>query len=473
LLFNSFEFILFFLPIALFGYYALNYFNLFGVSKIWVIISSLFFYAYSNINYLPLILTSVVINYFFSYLIINYENLSIKKSRISKKGYLILGILFNIAVLGYYKYHDFFIENINYFSGSDFILHNLALPLAISFFTLKQIAFIVDSYEGLVKEKSIINYTIFVTFFPQLIAGPIVHHREMMPQFNVENCKFLYGNFKLGLFIFSIGLFKKVMLADTLSIWVDNSFSNAETLSILAAWTASITYSFQLYFDFSGYTDMALGLALLFNIKLPHNFNSPFLASSIIEFWSRWHITLTNFITTYIYTPILKSSKKISFTWAMLATFFTFQVAGIWHGAEWKYILFGALHGLALVVNHIWKKFKFKLNRFIAWLVTFTFISITFTIFRAEDVNQSLIIIQRMFGLNSNILSIFQHDFLNLFYLFILSFIVFQNKNTLFFLKEKIFNNYLTVFLLLISFYHLNYFQISNDFGTKFIYFNY
>jgi alginate O-acetyltransferase complex protein AlgI len=473
LLFNSFEFILFFLPLALFGYYALNYFNLFTASKIWVVVSSLFFYAHSNINYLPLILASVAINYFFSYLIINYENLSLKKDRISKKVFLIIGIFFNIALLGYYKYLDFFIENINYLSGSEFLFHNLALPLAISFFTLKQIAFLVDSYEGLVKEKSFIRYTIFVTFFPQLIAGPIVHHKEMMPQFNVNNYKFLIGNFKLGLFIFSIGLFKKVILADTLSVWVDNSFSNTETLSIFSAWIASISYSFQLYFDFSGYTDMALGLALLFNIKLPHNFNSPFLASNIIEFWSRWHITLTNFITTYIYTPILRSSKKLTFTWAMFATFFTFQVAGIWHGAEWKYILFGALHGAALVINHIWKKFKFRLNRYVAWIVTFIFVCITFTIFRAEDVNQSLIIIQRMFGLNSNFSPVFELDLLNLFYLLILSFVVFRKKNTLFFLKEEISNIYWTIFLLLISLYHLNYFQISNDFGMKFIYFNY
>lgn len=473
MLFNSFEFILFFLPVALFGYYALNYFNLFTASKVWVIVSSLFFYAHSNINYLPLILTSVSINYIFSYLIINYENLSLKTDGISKKVFLIIGIFFNIALLGYYKYLDFFIENINYLSGSEFILHNLALPLAISFFTLKQIAFLVDSYEGLVKEKSFIKYTIFVTFFPQLIAGPIVHHKEMMPQFNVDNYKFLIGNFKLGLFIFSIGLFKKVILADTLSLWVNNSFSNAETLSIFSAWVASITYSFQLYFDFSGYTDMALGLALLFNIKLPHNFNSPFLASSIIEFWTRWHITLTNFITTYIYTPILRSSKKITFARAMLATFVTFQVAGIWHGAEWKYILFGALHGFALVVNHIWKKFRYKLNRYVAWFVTFIFINITFTIFRAEDVNQSLIIIQSMFGVNSNFLSTFEIDSLNLIYLFFLSFIVFQKKNTLFFFKEKISNVYITIFLLLISLYHLNYFQISNDLGMKFIYFNY
>ncbi len=473
MLFNSFEFILLFLPLALFGYYALNYFSFVVASKVWIVISSLFFYAYWNFNYLPLIITSVVLNYIFSYLIINYERLSIETARISKRAVLITGVLFNIGILGYYKYLDFFIDNINYLSGSEFILHNVALPLAISFFTLQQIAFIVDSYEGLVKEKSFINYAMFVTFFPQLIAGPIVHHKEMMPQFCGENFRFISGNFRLGLFIFSIGLFKKVILADTLSIWVDNSFANAETLSTFSAWVASVTYTFQLYFDFSGYTDMAIGLALLFNIKLPHNFNSPFLATNIIDFWSRWHITLTNFITTYIYTPILRASKKISFTRAMLAIFFTMQIAGIWHGAEWKYIVFGALHGCALVVNHVWKKYKFKLNRVVAWITTFIFISITFTIFRGDDLNQSLIIIQHMFGFNSNISPMFKIDFSNLVYIFILSFIIFQKKNTLFFLKEKISNVYLTAFLLLISVYHLNYFKISNDFEMKFIYFNF
>jgi D-alanyl-lipoteichoic acid acyltransferase DltB (MBOAT superfamily) len=300
---------------------------------------------------------------------------------------------------------DFFISNTNTISGSDIELLHLALPLAISFFTLQQIAFLIDSYEGLVKEKNFLDYTIFVTFFPQLIAGPIVHHKEMMPQFaNVRNKVKNYKNIAIGLFIFSIGLFKKVVIADTFAVWATQGFDVATTLNLFEAWATSLSYTFQLYFDFSGYTDMAIGAALLFNIKLPINFNSPYKATGMIDFWQRWHITLSNFITTYIYTPIVRSFDRLTFHKAMFATVITFLIAGLWHGASWMFIIFGGLHGLGLIINHYWKKRKIKLNVVLAWFITFNFVNITFVFFRAKEWDDAVKVLGSMFSLDNIVL---------------------------------------------------------------------
>ena len=328
-----------------------------------------------------------------------------RRKYFSKKSLLHAGLLFNIGLLVYFKYMDFFISNTNTIFGSDIELLHLALPLAISFFTLQQIAFLIDSYEGLVKEKNFLDYTIFVTFFPQLIAGPIVHHKEMMPQFaSVRNKVKNYKNIAMGLFIFSIGLFKKVVIADTFAVWATAGFDTATTLNLFEAWAASLSYTFQLYFDFSGYTDMAIGAALLFNIRLPQNFNSPYKATGMIDFWKRWHMTLTNFITTYIYTPIIRSFDKLTFHKAMVATVITFLIAGLWHGASWMFVIFGGLNGVGIVANHYWKKTKIKLNIVLAWLVTFNFVNITFVFFRAKEWDDALKVLGSMFSLNNIVL---------------------------------------------------------------------
>ncbi len=328
-----------------------------------------------------------------------------KKKFFSKKALFQVGLLFNIGLLAYFKYMDFFISNTNSLINTDIELLNLALPLAISFFTLQQIAFLVDSYEGLVKEKNFLNYTIFVAFFPQLIAGPIVHHKEMMPQFSsIKNKVKNYKNISMGLFIFSIGLFKKVALADTFSVWATAGFDSATTLTLIEAWATSLSYTFQMYFDFSGYMDMATGAALLFNIRLPQNFNSPYKATGLIDYWSRWHITLTNYITTYIYTPILKSFDKITFNKAMFATIITFLISGIWHGASWMFIFWGLLHGLGVVINHYWKKSKIKMNKVLAWFITFNFVNITFIFFRAKDWGDALKVLSSMFSFDNVVL---------------------------------------------------------------------
>ena len=404
MLFNSYEFIFAFLPISFFVYFYLNSKRLTTAAKAWLVFTSLFFYSWWNIMYLPLILISILFNYTITNTMIEYDKS--RRKYFSKKSLLHAGLLFNIGLLVYFKYMDFFISNTNTIFGSDIELLHLALPLAISFFTLQQIAFLIDSYEGLVKEKNFLDYTIFVTFFPQLIAGPIVHHKEMMPQFaNVRNKVKNYKNIAIGLFIFSIGLFKKVVIADTFAVWATQGFDVATTLNLFEAWATSLSYTFQLYFDFSGYTDMAIGAALLFNIKLPINFNSPYKATGMIDFWQRWHITLSNFITTYIYTPIIRSFDKLTFNKAMFATVVTFLIAGLWHGASWMFVIFGGLHGLGIVVNHYWqKKIKIKINKILAWLITFNFVNITFVFFRAKEWNDAIKILSSMFSLENIVL---------------------------------------------------------------------
>lgn len=399
MLFDTYVFIFAFLPIVLLGYFSLNHYRLLLAGKVWLLGASLFFYSWWNISYLPLILASILINY----AVANQVTACSKREKniVSRKAIFIFGLLFNVGLLGYFKYADFFILSSNFLIGIDTELLHIVLPLAISFFTLQQIAFQVDVYEGLAKEHNFIDYAIFVSFFPQLIAGPIVHHKEMMPQFQQLRSKILnYKNLTIGLFIFSIGFFKKAVIADTLSVWVMNGFDNSEVLTFIDAWITSSSFVFQLYFDFSGYSDMAIGLALMFNIKIPINFNSPYKANNIIHFWQCWHMTLTHFINAYIYTPIIKSMKNITFTKVMWTTILSMGICGLWHGASWTYLVFGILHGIALVVNHCWRKYKLKMPTILAWFLTFSFINFSFVIFRAQEWEDVLKIYKGLAGMN-------------------------------------------------------------------------
>ena len=398
MLFNSYEFIFLFLPFTFFTYFYLNKKRLTEVAKGFLVLSSLFFYSWWNVIYLPLILGSMVFNYCFG-VELNKEN-----SKISKKFILILGIAANLILLGYFKYSDFFISNLNFVFNTQIPHLNLLLPLAISFFTFQQIAYLVDSaMGGGTKQYDFLNYCLFVTFFPQLIAGPIVHHKEMMPQFeNVRNKIINYKNIAIGLFIFSIGLFKKVVIADSFAVWATNGFDKANTLNLFEAWATSLSYTFQLYFDFSGYCDMAIGAALLFNIKLPINFNSPYKALNIQDFWRRWHITLSRFLRDYIYIPLGGNRKGRLRTYANLMA--TFIIGGIWHGAGWTFVFWGFLHGVALVIHRIWSELGFKMNKILAWFITFNFINITWVFFRAKDWDDALKVLQGMFGLSGIVL---------------------------------------------------------------------
>ncbi len=401
MLFNSYEFIFVFLPITFFIYFYLNHKRLTEASKGFLVCSSLFFYSWWNVAYLPIILSSMVFNYVIGRSL--NKTCKDKSKGFSKKSILIFGIVFNLSLLGYFKYTDFLIENFNLAFSSDADLLHLALPLAISFFTFQQIAYLVDSYRQETKEYDFLNYALFVTFFPQLIAGPIVHHKEMMPQFaKTRNKVKNYRNIAMGLFIFSIGLFKKVVIADTFAAWATAGFDVATTLNLFEAWATSLSYTFQLYFDFSGYTDMAIGLALLFNIRLPVNFNSPYKATNIQDFWRRWHITLSRFLRDYVYIPLGGSRKGGFRTYNNLMA--TFVLGGLWHGAAWTFVFWGFLHGLALIVQRLWSKLGIKLWTWLAWLITFNFVNITWVFFRAKEWDDALKVLNSMFSLNNIVL---------------------------------------------------------------------
>lgn len=402
MLFNSYEFIFIFLPITFFIYFYLNSKRLTEVAKGFLVFSSLFFYSYWEIKYLPIILASMLFNYVIGSTLSKYNSKKNKKT-FSKRYILIFGIICNVSLLGYFKYANFFIENFNLFAGSDIELLHLLLPLAISFFTFQQIAYLVDSYRNETKEYDFLNYALFVTFFPQLIAGPIVHHKEMMPQFaNIKNKVKNYRNIALGIFIFSMGLFKKVVIADTFAVWANAGFDIATTLNFFEAWATSLSYTFQLYFDFSGYTDMAIGIALLFNIKLPINFNSPYKALDIQDFWRRWHITLSRFLRDYIYIPLGGNRKGATRTYVNLLA--TFVIGGFWHGAGWTFIFWGFLHGVALAINRLWQSIGFKLPKVIAWFITFNFVNIAWVFFRAKEWDDAIKVLSSMFSLDNIIL---------------------------------------------------------------------
>ncbi len=389
MLFNSYEFIFFFLPVMFIGYFLLAQYRYIVASKIWLILGSLFFYGYWNYIYIPLILGSIFINYL----------IGSQLSRHKDRNLLILGILFNVLLLGYFKYTDFFLENFNLFTDSTIPLPHIILPLGISFFTFTQIAFLVDAYKGKVNEYSIFNYMLFVTYFPHLLAGPILHHKEMMPQFDDESNRFKNSqNIAIGLFIFSIGLFKKTFIADNFALWATNGFDISHKLYTLEAWATSWSYTMQLYFDFSGYTDMAIGISLMFNIILPINFNSPYKALNIQDFWRRWHITLSRFLRDYIYIPL--GGNKVSIYHNYLNLFSVFFIGGIWHGASWMFIIWGSLHGFAIVIHRIYKDLGFRMNSFLAWFLTINFINITWIFFRAKDMDSALKVLGGMFGLN-------------------------------------------------------------------------
>ncbi|MEA3456025.1 MAG: MBOAT family O-acyltransferase [Campylobacterota bacterium] len=396
MLFNSYEFIFIFLPLSFFIYFFLLQKRLMVGAKGFLVFASLFFYSWWNISYLPIILSSLL----FNFVIGNSLNENYKKVRIHKKTLLIFGIIANVALLGYFKYTDFLIENFNLiFDGSAGLLH-LALPLAISFFTFQQIAYLVDSYRGETDEYDFLNYTLFVTFFPQLIAGPIVHHSEMMPQF-ASRWNFVknYRNIAIGLFVFTIGLFKKVVIADTFALWATAGFDTATVLNLYEAWATSLSYTFQIYFDFSGYTDMAIGAALLFNIKLPINFNSPYKAATIQDFWRRWHITLSRFLRDYVYIPLGGNRRGEFRIFSNLMT--TFIIGGIWHGAAWTFVFWGLLHGLALVIHRAWRGFGLRMWGWSAWLTTFLFINTTWVFFRAKEWSDAIKVLSGMVDIKS------------------------------------------------------------------------
>jgi alginate O-acetyltransferase complex protein AlgI len=403
-LFNSIEFILLFLPAVLLGYWFCVTFLKENSAKYWLIASSLFFYAWWEVSYLLIIVLSMVINYRVGVLIFHFEKF--------KRVLLFISILANLGVLGYYKYSNFFIDQINIGLGYGLEFEKVLLPLAISFFTFQQIAYLVDASRGEVKSYGFIDYCLFVAFFPQLIAGPIVHHSQVMSQFKNSMVKGLDPQkISLGVLVFIMGLFKKVVFADGISEFSSPVFlklGEGQLLSSFDAWSGALGYTLQLYFDFSGYSDMAIGVAMIFGIILPINFNSPYKALSIIDFWRRWHITLSNFLRDYVYFPLGGNKKGNSRRYFNLLL--TMLIGGLWHGAGWGFIFWGLLHGLFLILNHYWNFIKMKFTIFpdglpfgVSRIITILCIIFSWVFFKVENFNDalsmlaSMLIIERVF----------------------------------------------------------------------------
>lgn len=400
MLFNSYVFIGIFLPITLILFYVLAKWMGPKVAKLWLVATSLFYYGWWNPSYLGLIIGSAAFNFILGKFLVKNRS----------KAVLLGGIGVNLAFLGYFKYANFFIDNINSLLQVDWTLGKIILPLAISFFTFQQIAFLVDTYKGEIKDYSFLDYTLFVTFFPQLIAGPIVHHKEMMPQFEKkETYRFRWENLSIGLTIFAIGLFKKVMIADALSEKVGKVFYAAEAIQpipIVSSWAGVLAYSLQIYFDFSGYSDMAIGIGAMFGIILPINFNSPYKAGNVIEFWRRWHMTLSRFLRDYVYIPL--GGNRRGEPRRLINLMATMVVGGIWHGAGWTFIFWGFLHGTYLVINHTFHSLKRSLEWYqlpntalgvlLSRVLTFVLIGLAWVFFRSESMAGSLHLISTMMG---------------------------------------------------------------------------
>lgn len=406
MLFNSINFVYLFLPVVLVGFFLLAQWS-HRFSATWLMTASLFFYGWWNPKYVGLLVVSMSFNFCMGMILAREATRPVVQRRVAL---LVFGVGVNLLLLGYYKYTNFFLDAAGMALGTDWHPKKILLPLGISFFTFTQIAFLVDAWRGLVREFNLIHYGLFVTYFPHLIAGPVLHHGEMMPQFDRrETYKLDWENVAIGLAIFAIGLFKKIVLADGMAPHVSPIFDaahNGVTITFLEAWFGAWGYALQLYFDFSGYSDMAIGLSRLFGIKLPLNFNSPYQALNVVEFWRRWHMTLSRFLREYLYFALGGNRKGPVRRYVNLMV--TMILGGLWHGAGWTFAIWGLLHGFYLVVNHAWQTVKQRSNlptdrwwtRALAWVVTFTVVVIAWVFFRAESFDASLVMLSAMSGVH-------------------------------------------------------------------------
>ncbi|MDP1524963.1 MAG: MBOAT family protein [Rhodocyclaceae bacterium] len=398
MLFNTFSFVLIFLPLALLGYFVLSKYSL-RLSVVFLFLASLVFYAYWDIAYLPLLLGSIATNYLVG-IWISREKAAHQARR--AKLALILGLVFNLGLLSVFKYLDFFVVNLAWLTGADLKPPGILLPIGISFFTFTQIAYLVDCHAAKVSEYKPENYGLFVTYFPHLIAGPILHHKDMMPQFDrVASHVFLTGRLVVGMTFFTIGLFKKVVLADGVAPFVAPVFDLGHAqLTSLEAWCGALAYTFQLYFDFSAYSDMAYGLSYMFGVILPINFNSPYKARSIIDFWRRWHITLSIFLRDYLYFTLGGNRHGELRRYANLLI--TMLLGGLWHGASWTFVIWGALHGVYLVINHGIRHFLGERQHMFlnlsGWLLTFVAVVVGWVFFRATSLPIAIDVLSAMVG---------------------------------------------------------------------------
>ena len=386
MLFNSYPFIFVYLPIVLAGFFLTAKYISHRAATFVLVLASFAFYGYWDFHYVPLLFASITFNYLIGRQI---ERTS------RRKIWLFCGLVLNVALLGYFKYTDFFLATINEISGSSFDLPHIILPLGISFFTFTQSAYLVDAYRNEAAKHDFLTYCEFVTIFPHLIAGPIINHKKMLPQFTAAETFHIHmENIALGLTLFAMGLSKKVLIADNLAPIATNVFARADSLTFLEAWIGAISYTFQLYFDFSGYSEMAIGLGLMFNLKLPTNFNSPYQAKSIIDFWRCWHMTLGAWVKDYLYIPM--GGNRHGELRKMRNLFASMLIIGLWHGAGWTFIIWGALHGIFLMINHQWRRLNINLPQSINWVLTFLCVVICWVFFRAENSRDAMAVLITM-----------------------------------------------------------------------------
>lgn len=406
MLFNSYIFIFIFLPAVLLGWYGLNRCRQYKLANLFLAGMSLWFYGYFNVYYLAIILSSICLNYILSFLLTLVPADSPRSRPLYRIG-LWTGVFLNLGILFYFKYYDFFIENINYAFHTDYTLKHILLPLGISFFTFQQLSFVIDRCLGKSEHYSFLNYITFVTFFPQLIAGPIVLYKEMIPQFeDISRRRFDVSSFSRGICLFVLGLSKKVLLADTFALVVNYGFAQTFSLDSVSTVAVILSYTFELYFDFSGYSDMATGLGKMFNIELPVNFNAPYRSCSIKEFWQRWHITLSRFFITYVYIPLGGSRKGRARM--LLNTFLVFLLSGLWHGAAWTYVAWGAMQGLLVVWDNLGiigisgreekRPARFHIPEWLGWIFTFTLFNMSLFFFRSQSMDGAIQLFRNLFS---------------------------------------------------------------------------
>jgi D-alanyl-lipoteichoic acid acyltransferase DltB (MBOAT superfamily) len=403
MLFNSYEFLFAFLPITWAGHEILRRFELRTAAMVWLAAASALFYASWNPRLLPVLLISILINYGVG----GWLNRQARDRGHGSKILLALGLTFNLGLLAYFKYANFFVDNLDLLTGLDLVLAKIALPIGISFFTFQKIAYLIDNYKGIAKPGSLLEFLMFVLFFPQLIAGPIVHYSEIMPQLGRSNLAPVADRLAVGLTILVIGLVKKVVIADTMAIPATSLFAAAahgHDPALIESWIGTLSYAFQIYFDFSGYSDMAIGLAWMFGIRLPVNFASPYKADSIADFWQRWHITLSRFLKAYLYIPLGGNRRGSTRNYVNLLV--TMLLGGLWHGAAWTFVLWGLLHGAMLVLHRLWRR-NAAMPRLAPWLargLTLLCVMLAWVPFRAPDLQTALSVYRGLAGLNGVLL---------------------------------------------------------------------
>lgn len=393
MLFNSIEYIFIFIPIVFIGYFLLNRIKLYQTAKVFLIIASLYFYGSYKIEYVGIIVLTILLNYAISGVFSKDVSLS------SKKFILTFGIIANILILYSFRYFNFLSEFFAKFSICPLDTFKIVMPIGISFFMLQQISYIVDCYKDKVKSYSLIDYTLFVCFFPQLIMGPIVRHQEMIPQFNdMKNKVINQNNIFIGLFIFTVGLLKKVVISDEFSTFISYVTNSQAFDNFYTVWLLGITKILQGYFDFSGYCDMAMGSAFLFNISLPWNFNSPYKATSILDYWKRWNKTLMRFLSDYVYKPL--GSDKLGEKRTYLNIMIMFFVYGCWQGLTVTNIVYGLINGILVCVNKFWEKLKIQIPKPISIAMTFVTLIFLSTLIMAENLQTSFTLLKSMLGIN-------------------------------------------------------------------------